>query len=72
MTCSLDGSTGFTRRKSTQPGAVGGEGVTEPTADAWIAAWEAQATKDGLERGSELLGCGLGMDRGAARASRPP
>jgi hypothetical protein len=30
--------------------------VTEPTADAWIAAWEAQATQDGLERGSAYWG----------------
>jgi hypothetical protein len=29
-----------------------GEGVTEATADAWIAAWEAQAAQDGFERGS--------------------
>ena len=29
-----------------------GEGVTETTADARIAAWEAQAAQDGLERGS--------------------
>ena len=29
-----------------------GEGVSELTADAWIAAWEAKATQDGLERGS--------------------
>ena len=29
-----------------------GEGVTEETADAWIAAWEAKAAEDGLERGS--------------------
>ena len=27
-----------------------GEGVTETTADAWIAAWEAQAARDGLPR----------------------
>jgi hypothetical protein len=27
-----------------------GQGVTEATADAWIAAWEAQATRDGLVR----------------------
>lgn len=26
--------------------------VTEGTADAWITAWEAQATRDGLEPGS--------------------
>lgn len=35
-----------------------GEGVTEPTADAWIAAWEAQATQDGLERGSGYCNAG--------------
>ena len=29
-----------------------GEGVTEPTADAWMAAWEAEAAQDGLERGA--------------------
>ena len=29
-----------------------GERVTEVTADAWIAAWEAQAAQDGRERGS--------------------
>ena len=29
-----------------------GEGASEETADAWIAAWEAQAAEDGLERGS--------------------
>jgi hypothetical protein len=26
--------------------------MTEPTADAWIAAWEAKAAQDGIERGS--------------------
>jgi hypothetical protein len=29
-----------------------GERVTEETADAWVAAWEAQAAQDSLERGS--------------------
>jgi hypothetical protein len=28
-----------------------GEGATEATADAWIAAWEAKAADDGLEHG---------------------
>ena len=28
-----------------------GEGVTEQDADAWIAAWEADADRNGLERG---------------------
>ena len=31
---------------------LSGEGVTEATADAWIAAWEVRADRDGLERGS--------------------
>jgi hypothetical protein len=30
-----------------------GEGATEATADAWIAAWDAQAAQDGLEPGRE-------------------
>jgi hypothetical protein len=29
-----------------------GERVTEETADAWLAAWEAKAAGDGVERGS--------------------
>jgi hypothetical protein len=29
-----------------------GEGVTEEAADAWIAAWEVQAARDGLELSS--------------------
>ena len=28
------------------------DGLSETTADAWIAAWEAQAARDGQERGS--------------------
>lgn len=28
-----------------------GSGMAEETADAWIAAWHAQAARDGLERG---------------------
>jgi hypothetical protein len=36
-----------------------GEGVTEETADAWIAAWEAQAAQDGLERGSAYWQAGV-------------
>ncbi len=38
------------RRTATRNRLVG-EGVTETTADAWITAWEAQAARDGLERG---------------------
>ena len=29
-----------------------GEGATEETADAWIAAWEARAAEEGLSRGA--------------------
>ena len=39
------------RRAATRNRLIG-ERVTEETADAWIAAWEAQAAQDGLERGS--------------------
>jgi hypothetical protein len=35
-----------------------GDGVTEATADAWIAAWEAQAARDGLERGADYWEAG--------------
>ena len=39
------------RRAATRNRLIG-ERVTEETADAWIAAWEAQAAQDGLERGA--------------------
>jgi hypothetical protein len=39
------------RRAATRNRLIG-DGVTEETADAWIAAWGAQAAQDGLERGS--------------------
>ena len=42
------------RRAATRNCLIG-EGVTETTADAWIAAWEAQAAQDGLERGLGVL-----------------
>ena len=35
-----------------------GEGASEETADAWIAAWEAKAAQDGLERGSACWDAG--------------
>jgi hypothetical protein len=38
-----------------------GEGVTEASADAWLAAWEAQAARDGLQR-----------DRGSAAVGQYP
>jgi hypothetical protein len=43
------------------------DGATEATADAWIAAWEAQAALDGLERGAAYWGGRLGVDRRPAR-----
>jgi hypothetical protein len=39
------------RRAATRNRLIG-EGATETTADAWIAAWEVQAAQDRLERGS--------------------
>jgi hypothetical protein len=36
------------RRAATRNRLIG-EGATEAAADAWIAAWEAQAARDGLE-----------------------
>jgi hypothetical protein len=39
------------RRAATRNRLIG-ERVTEETADAWIAAWEAQAVQNGLARGS--------------------
>lgn len=45
------------------------ERVTPETADAWIAAWEAKAAADGLERGSAYWPGGLGLDRRAAAES---
>ena len=39
------------RRAATRNSLIGA-GATGETADAWIAAWEAKAAEDGLERGS--------------------
>jgi hypothetical protein len=39
------------RRAGTRARLIG-ERVSPETADAWIAAWEAQAAEDGLQRGS--------------------
>ena len=39
------------RRAATRNRLIG-DGASEATADAWIAAWEAQAAQDGLERGA--------------------
>ena len=45
------------RRAATRAPRIG-ERVTESTADAWIAAWDAQAARDGLERGAAYWDAG--------------
>ena len=45
------------RRAATRSRLIG-EGATEATAEAWIAAWEAQATRDGLQRGVSYWAAG--------------
>jgi hypothetical protein len=45
------------RRAATRNRLIG-ERVSAPTADAWIAAWEAKATEDRLERGSTFWEAG--------------
>jgi hypothetical protein len=45
------------RRAATRNRLIG-ERATEETADAWIAAWEAKAAQDGLERGSAYWDAG--------------
>jgi hypothetical protein len=46
------------RRAATRNRLIGG-GVTEATADAWIAAWDVKAAQDGLEPGREYWERGL-------------
>jgi hypothetical protein len=53
------------RRAATRNRLIG-ERVSPETADAWIAAWEAQAAQDGRERGAAYWGSRLGVDRRAA------
>ena len=57
------------RRAATRNRLIG-EGVTEATADALIAAWAEQAERDGLERGRAYWGGRVGVDRRPAVASR--
>jgi hypothetical protein len=48
------------------------EGATEETADAWIAAWEARAAEDGLERGAGYWQTGVEwIAAGRAHRVRP-
>ena len=49
-----------------------GGGVTEATADAWIAAWEALAARDGLARGAAYWDAGWRwISEQRERRSRP-
>ena len=45
------------RRAATRNRLIG-EGVTESTADAWIAAWETRAAEDGIDRGNAYWDAG--------------
>ncbi len=45
-------------RRAAVRASLTGEGVTEETADALIAAWEARAIEDGLERGAAFWQAG--------------
>jgi hypothetical protein len=49
-----------------------GSGLDEATSDAWIAAWDAQATKDGLERGAANWDAGWRWIEVDRAARRPP
>ena len=60
------------RRAATRNRLIG-EGATEETADAWIAAWEAKAAQDGLERGSAYWDAGWDwIAAGRVRRAVPP
>jgi hypothetical protein len=48
------------------------DGATEETADAWIAAWEAKAAEDGLERGSAYWDSGWAWIAGQRKTRRLP
>ena len=45
-------------RKAATRNRLIGDRMTEATADAWIAAWEAQAARDGVERGAAYWDAG--------------
>ena len=59
------------RRAATRSRLIS-EGVTETTADAWIAAWEAQAAQEGLERGSAYWDAGWAWISAQRRARKLP
>jgi hypothetical protein len=46
--------------------------MTEATADAWIAAWEAKAAEDGLERGSAYWDAGWAWIAAQRKTRRLP
>jgi len=47
-----------------------GEGVTEATADTWIAAWAGLSAVDGRERDAAYWGGRMGLDRGSTPKPR--
>ena len=59
------------RRAATRNRLIG-DGVTEPTADGWVAAWEAQAERDGIERSAAYWEAGWDWIEGSVRAGPGP
>ena len=59
------------RRAATRSRLVG-ERVTPETADAWIAAWEVQAARDGLERNAAYWDAGWDWIAEQRKARRLP
>jgi hypothetical protein len=49
-----------------------GEGATEETADAWIAAWEVQAAQDELGRGADYWDAGWDWIAGQRNVRKAP
>jgi hypothetical protein len=49
-----------------------GERVTEATAEAWIAAWEAQAARGGIQRGSAYWQAGWDWIAAQRKSRRLP
>jgi hypothetical protein len=59
-------------RRAATRGRLIGEGATEETADAWIAAWERQAAHDGIDRGAAYWEAGWGWITEQRKTSRTP
>lgn len=58
------------RRAATRQRLIG-EGATKESADAWIAAWEARAAEDGLERGDAYWQAGWDLITEQLETRRP-